>query len=405
MKSLSLLFLFLLSAAGAAGASMPGFLVQALGVTSGFASSLAVDSRGTIYYTTTVGDLYRFVNGISTKVAHLPTEAIGDSGLLGLALRDDRTAVVHYVNIGQTADVVSEVDLETGAERVLHSFVGDITFPGRSVPVEHHGGNPTVAADGSVFVAIGDYGGGAIAAKTEWNAGKVWRIAPDGTATQFARGFRNPFDLAWDAPRQRIVLADNGPVVDDELDIVRAGEYHGWPYTAGNQPPIEGAVAPRYVFPKVVAPTGLAALSGRNPILSRGYLLGAFVTKAIYWIPDVDAPTVEPVALIAGETSFVIDVTESSNGDIYFVTNSALYRLIVPARGDCNGDGVVDSSDATALALELADGNPEPVMNAPSGAFRGSFACDVNGDGFIDSSDAAALASVIRGRTRAVRAR
>ena len=405
MKSPSLLLLFFLSAAGAAGAAMPGFRVQALGVTSGFATSLAVDSRGTIYYTTTSGDLYRFVSGISTKVAHLPTEAVGDCGLLGMALRDDRTAVVHYVTIGQTADVVSEVDLETGGERVLHSFVGDITFPGRSVPVEHHGGNPTVAADGSVFVAIGDYGGGAIAAQPQWNAGKIWRIAPDGTATQFARGFRNPFDLAWDATRQRLVLTDNGPVVDDELDVVTAGEYHGWPYTAGNQPPIDGATAPRYVFPKVVAPTGLVALSGRNAILSHGYLVGAFVTKAIYWIPDIDAATVEPIPLIAGETSFVIDVAESSTGDIYFVTNNALYRLFVPARGDCNGDGVIDSSDAAALALELADGNPEPVMSAPSGAFRGSWACDVNGDGVIDSSDAVALASVIRGRTRAVRPR
>lgn len=383
---------------------MPGFRVEALGATSGFASSLAIDSRGTIYYTTTSGDLFRFTNGISTKVTHLPTEALGDCGLLGMALRDDHTAVVHYVTIGQTADVISDVNLDTGAERVLHTLIGDITFPGRTVPPEHHGGNPTVAADGSVFVAIGDYGTGAIAAQPQWNAGKIWRIAPDGTATQFARGFRNPFDLAWDAAQQRIIVADNGPVVDDELDVVKAGEYHGWPFTVGNQPPIDGATAPRYVFPKVVAPTGLVALSGRNAMLTRGYLIGAFVTKAIYWVPDIDAPAIDPIPLISGETSFVIDVTEAANGDIYFVSNSALYHLIVPARGDCNGDGVVDPMDARALTLELADGNPEPVLNAPAGAFRGSWGCDVNADGVIDSSDAAALASIIRGRTRAIRA-
>jgi glucose/arabinose dehydrogenase len=395
MKSSSFLLLILLVCGSALGAALPGFRVQSLGVTKGFASSIAVDSRGLIYYTTTSGDLFRFVDGVSNKVAHLPTEAIGDSGLLGMALLDDRTAIVHYVSIGQTADVVSEVDLQTGEERVLHSFVGDVSFPGRSVPVEHHGGNPTVAANGDVFVAIGDYGGGAIAALPEWNGGKIWRISPDGTATQFARGFRNPFDLAWDAPRQRILMTDNGPVVDDELNIVREGDYDGWPYTVGNQPAIEGAVAPRYVFPKVVAPTGLVALSGRNAVLSRGYLIGAFVSKAIYWIPDVDANTIEPIALITAETGSVIDVTEAASGEIFFVTGSAIYKLIAPARGDCNGDGLVNASDVGALALELAD----------AGAFRGSLGCDVNGDGVINTDDAAALAIIMRGRARSVRAR
>jgi glucose/arabinose dehydrogenase len=405
MKSSSFLLLIFLVCGSAHAAALPGFRVQSLGSTKGFASSLAVDSRGVIYYTTTSGDLFR-VDGItSVIVAHLPTEAIGDSGLLGMALRDDRTAVVHYVSIGQTADVVSEVDLVTGDERVLHSFVGDISFPGRGVPVEHHGGNPTVASNGDIFVAIGDYGGGAIAALPEWNGGKVWRIAPDGTATQFARGFRNPFDLAWDATRQRVVMTDNGPVVDDELDIVNEGDYQGWPYTAGNQPPIDGAVAPRYVFPKVVAPTGLAALSGRNAMLSHGYLIGAFVSKAIYWIPDVDAPAVDPIALITAETGSVIDVSESANGDIFFVTGSGLYKLIVPARGDCNGDGIVDFNDLGALALELADGNPQPALSVWTGAFRGSWGCDVNGDGVVDTSDTVALATILRGKVRSVRAR
>jgi glucose/arabinose dehydrogenase len=405
MKSLAISLLFLLFFASARAESLPGFRAQALGTTKGFASSIVVDSRGVIYYSTTAGDLFRFVDGISTLVAHVPTEANGNAGLLGMALRDDRTAVVHYVTVAQTADVVSDIDLTTGEERVLHSFIGDITFPGRSVPVEHHGGNPIVAPDGSVFVAIGDYGQGAIAAEPQWNAGKIWRIARDGSATQFARGFRNPFDQVWDEARQRIVITDNGAVVDDEIDVVTQGEYHGWPYTAGSQPPIEGAVAPRYVFPKVVAPTGITALSGRNAMLPRGYLIGAFVSKAIYWVPDIDAPSIAPIALIAGDTSFVIDVTEAPNGDIYFVTGSAVYRLAVPARGDCNGDGVVDGNDAAALALELADGNPEPAMSAPSGSFRGSWGCDVNGDGVVDSIDAAALATIVRGRVRAVRVR
>src|SRR5256885_10256270 len=97
MTSPSLLsLLLLLGSLAAPAAVLPGFSVERLGAPSGFPTSVAVDSHGTIYYTTTAGDLFRFVDGQSIAVAHLPTQANGDSGLLGMALRDDATAVVHY---------------------------------------------------------------------------------------------------------------------------------------------------------------------------------------------------------------------------------------------------------------------------------------------------------------------
>jgi glucose/arabinose dehydrogenase len=263
-------------------------------------------------------------------VATVDTEATGDSGLLGMALFDDNTAVVHYTTPGQTADIVSKIDLTTGAETIVHRFIADLTLPGRESPPEHHGGNPSVAADGSIFVGIGDYGQGAIAAMPEWNAGKIWRIYPDGHIEQFASGMRNPFDLAFDVRRQRLFLPDNGAAVDDELNLITFGAYCGWPYISGAAS-ADGVTHPIYIFPRVVAPTGVVALSGRNPLLRTGYLLGAFVTKAIYWIPDVDErPLPDPIPVIQGETSFVIDVTEGPDGEIYFATSNGLYHLAVP---------------------------------------------------------------------------
>src|SRR5689334_15800195 len=194
----SRLFSFLLLLGGslaAPAAVLPGFSVKLLGPTSGFASSIAVDSKGTIYYTTTKGDVFRFAGGQSTPVAHVDTIAVGDSGLLGMALRDDHTAAVHYTAPLITADVISLIDLDTGAETILHSFADDPDVPERGVPAEHHGGNPTVAADGSVFVGIGDFNDGFLAPDPHWIAGKIWRVRPDGDAELFARGFRNPFDL------------------------------------------------------------------------------------------------------------------------------------------------------------------------------------------------------------------
>lgn len=395
-----LLAVIVILAAGRAGAAaLPGFGTRLLGSTSGFASSLAVDSKGVIYYTTTQGDLLRFDDG--KLIAHVDTDGQSDSGLLGMALRDDHTAIVHYTTPNQVADVVSAIDLDSGHETILHSFIADIEMPSRGSPGEHHGGNPSVAADGSIFVGIGDYGGGLIASLPNWNAGKIWRIFPDGGVQQFARGFRNPFDVSWDAAKQRLIVPDNGNGVDDELNIVHLGDDCGWPFTSGDGPPVAGTVAPVYVFPVIVAPTGLLPLSGRNPILQHGYLLGAFVTKAIYYINDIDHPA--PIPILKGDTSFVIDVAEGPNGEIYFCTGNAIYQLIVPLRGDCNGDGLVDVNDVLALQSELSDGDGDATTNAQNGTFLGSWGCDVNGDGVIDKADLAALMVIVRPRVRAVR--
>jgi glucose/arabinose dehydrogenase len=232
MKRFLLPFFF---AMAADASTLPGFHVQLVQASSGFITALAVDSRGTVYYSIKSGDIVR--SGlVPAVVGHVPTVGDGNSGLIGLALRDDHTAIVHYTTPRQTYDVVSAVDLVSGVETEIHRFATDRDVPERGASTEHHGGNLTAAPDGSIFLAIGDYGLGIVATELDWNGGKVWRILPDGTAVQYAHGFRNPFDLAWDAAAQRIILTDNGDAVDDEIDVVTLGDDCGWPYTAGHQP-------------------------------------------------------------------------------------------------------------------------------------------------------------------------
>src|SRR5438067_1043129 len=106
--------LFVLGSFAARAAVLPGFAVKFLGATAGFASSIVVDSKGTIYYSTTKGDVFRFAGGQSTLVTSVNTAAVGDSGLLGMALRDDHTAAVHYTTPMITADIIALIDLDTG---------------------------------------------------------------------------------------------------------------------------------------------------------------------------------------------------------------------------------------------------------------------------------------------------
>jgi glucose/arabinose dehydrogenase len=397
MKAIGRVTLVLFIAAVAQAATLPGVRVQKLGGTAGFLSSIACDSRGTIYYTTTKGDLYRFASGISTPVAHVATDAVGDSGLLGMALRDDHTAIVHYTMPGQTYDVIAAIDLDDGSETIVASFAADIDVPSRGSSAEHHGGNPYVASDGSIFVGIGDYGGRWVASQPDWNGGRIWRIFPDGSKHPFATGFRNPFDMTYDTARDRLIVTDNGTAVDDEIDVAHDGDWCGWPATAGNAPPVDGATPPVYVFPTIVAPTGMIALNGHEPLLDHGYLLGAFVSKSIYYIPDIDARPLAPITLMTDDKNMIIDIAEAATGEIYFASGFAIYRLFAPMRGDCNGDGIVDANDLTALTSMLTKSGALTRFSAPA------FGCDANADGLVDERDVAALASLVYGRVRAAR--
>jgi glucose/arabinose dehydrogenase len=379
--------------------------VETIAPAIGFTSSVAVDSTGTIYYTSTSGSIYRLDGANSVPVATLPTVSQGDAGLLGMALINDRTAAVHYTNPELTREVVSRVDLVSGHETKLAEFAADITNPSRPVSLEHHGGNVTVAPDGSIFFAIGDFGGGAIAADPAWPAGKIWRIWPDGRTEMFARGVRNSYDMAWDDERQRLVAGDNGPVQGDEINFIRKGDYLGWPYTFGNQEPVPGAEAPTYVFRETVAPTGIVKLNDTNRVL-RGYLLGGFVTSAIYWIPDPEVrPLPDPIALIEKEKKLVIDVTQAPNGDIIFCTFDSIHRLILPEPGDCNGDGLRNALDVSAINAELEEGFAQQVQNVHRGDHRSSLGCDANGDLLVDWRDQELIAQFGVPRLRAVRSR
>ncbi len=399
------LLLSLLLAVSAGAATLPGFRVEKVADVPGFVTSVVVDSTGRVYCTTTDGWIHR-VEGVGTvPVAAVPTKSGGNGGLLGMALLDDATAVVHYTTwSGERVldDVISTVDLGTGAEHVLRAFAGDVELRERGVSDEHHGGNPTVAPDGSIFVGIGEYGAYAIAQKAEWNGGKVWRLDREGNATQYAMGMRNPYDLAWDSQLQRVVVGDNGANGGDKIHVIDSGVDCGWPF------PNAHSVTPDYVFPTTVAPTGLARMTGANPMIRRGYLLSAYVTRSLYYFPDLAShPVHAPIPVIEDFGDAIIDVTEGPGGKLYLATasftGSAIQRLQVPPRGDCNGDGLTDSHDLLPMLHEIDDGDVHAMITAQDGSYAGSWGCDANADGVIDAKDLDALVHLISSRRRAVR--
>jgi len=62
--------------------------------------------------------------------------------------------------------------------------------------------------------------------------------------------------------------------------------------------------------------------------------------------------------------------------------------FVVIGRGDCNIDGKVDAGDASAIVLEVFDGDGDQAGDATGGTFAGTpFGCDANNDTFIQAGD------------------
>jgi glucose/arabinose dehydrogenase len=397
----SLTLLSLVFALPIAAEHLPGFSIHPIGLVNGFLTSLAVAPDDSIYYSVSSGRIYRFeLDGSSTQVAKVDTAEEGNAVLLGIAFLDERRLVAKYVRPDLTADVVSVIDLQTGVITHLAELVCD---KGRPCPTEHHGGNPIVATDGSIFFGIGDYGSGVTAQDPASPGGKIHRIAPDGTVSVWASGMRNPFDFAHDPVTGKLIVPDNGPVRNDEISIIGRGDNGGWPWTSGSDPHVEGTVRPSYVFEETTAPTG-TVLIRRHHALPDGMLVAAFANPTIYYIADYRREIYEePVALFQEATPPIIDVVQRQDGEILFATPWLIYWLAVPARGDVNGDGVVNGADVDALRQILRDRSVQRTIYVQENAPRASWGADVNGDGVIDALDLAALLDAGVGRRRTMR--
>lgn len=109
----------------------------------------------------------------------------------------------------------------------------------------------------------------------------ILRFSPDGGSVEvYSRGFRNPYDIAWDGNGQ-LWATDNMPDFGppERLHRVRPGGQHGYPWFDCDvcfTPPADVTVIPPAVtFPSHSSPTGITAyLSNQFP----GYYNSLFVT-------------------------------------------------------------------------------------------------------------------------------
>lgn len=133
-----------------------------------------------------------------------------------------------------------------------------------------HRNNGIVAGpDDLLYVAVGSTSNLGEEPETELS-GTILRIAPDGSRVEVvARGFRNPFDLAF-APDGQLFCTDNAPDVPvrsaddapDELNHVIEGRDYGHPDSWDEAPADSAVEGPVAALPAHAAATGITFFTG-----------------------------------------------------------------------------------------------------------------------------------------------
>jgi glucose/arabinose dehydrogenase len=158
----------------------------------------------------------------------------------------------------------------------------------------------------------------------------ILRFAPDGSLVEtYARGFRNPYDIAWDAQGQ-LYATDNGRDGNreagdnppDELHQVIPGGEHGYPWfdcpVCFSAPAGVEVIPPLFELPVHGAATGLTAyLYDQFP----GYYDDLFL---VLWSAFEGAQSVlrvdagrEAISTFATGFAQPIDITTGPDGNLY----------------------------------------------------------------------------------------
>ena len=190
-------------------------------------------------------------------VAEPDVDAAGEGGLLGIALHPDFPEQ-QFAYLYATTSESNQV--------TRWAVAADLTFSDPEVLLDripaarnHDGGRLAFGPDGMLYVATGDAGEPSTAADVGSLAGKILRIAPDGSVPEdnpfpgspvWSYGHRNPQGLAWDAAGE-LYAPEHGPsgefglCCNDEVNRIEPGGFYGWPFvtaagpTGRGEPPTE----------------------------------------------------------------------------------------------------------------------------------------------------------------------
>ena len=247
---------------------------------------------------------------------------------------------------------------------VAHAILGDtaisnVTVIFRQSPASsqsaHFGSRLVFAADGNLFVTLGERNDRTRAQELDNHLGKVIRIRPDGTVPMdnpfvgiagalpeiFSYGHRNPQGAALRPQSLKLWVNEHGPQGGDEVNIAGSGKNYGWPIITygreyGSGLPIgegtskTGIESPRYYWvPTSIAPSGMAFYTGAAvPAWQNSVFIGAMAGKALVRLSLSGDEVVAEERLLTELDERIRDVRMGPDGALYLLTDNSAGRLL-----------------------------------------------------------------------------
>ena len=263
-------------------------------------------------------------------VATVDVSALGEGGLMGLALDPDfASSDLVYLYFTTAEGLRLErwryTDGRLSREATL---VSDI----RAGPV-HDSGRIAFGPDERLYVATGDAGDGELAQDDGSLNGKYLRLTPeqyrgDGEVRPqvVSKGHRNPQGFDWQPGTDRLISTEHGPSGGDgpqgydEVNEIREGADYGWPDAFGDDH--EGFEAPLRVYEEAIAPSGATFVERDGSQWTGDYVFATLRGEALHRLRLDGTRIVEDQVLLEGEFGRLRTVVEGPDGALYVLTSN-----------------------------------------------------------------------------------
>jgi glucose/arabinose dehydrogenase len=260
---------------------------------------------------------------LASPVAEVPVSALGEGGLLGLAIDPDfeQNQFVYVYITTSSGNEVARFRLR--GERLLREAT---IVDGIQAAAIHDGGRIHFGPDKRLYISTGDAGDPSQAQDASALNGKFLRLDREqyreggGEPDTFSFGHRNPQGFDWQPGSGRLISTEHGPEGNDEVNFVREGRDYGWPQVQGADH--ADFAAPLAVYERTIAPSGATFVSLPESQWSGDYLIAALAGEQIRRLSFDGARVTRDEPLFEGEFGRVRTVVEGPDGALYALTSN-----------------------------------------------------------------------------------
>jgi glucose/arabinose dehydrogenase len=312
--------------AGAALAAKPEPLLEGLE----FPTNMAFAPDGRLFFTEKNTGSVRIVQDgevLADPFVTLPVVPDAERGLLGIAIDPNFTQDPWvYLYLSDATDGMNRL-VRVRAERNRGGQPQALLTGLDSAAGYHNGGDLVFGIDGKLFGSLGEAHDAERAQDPDDLGGKVVRLSPDGSVPAdnpfgpdnpvWSYGHRNSFGLCVDPDTGELWETENGPDVDDEVNLIEAGANYGWPQVTGRAGG-DAFTQPVVVFPDTIAVTGCAVVEG-------DLYFGSFDGQL--WRLRAGDRATGDVRAVASFPAGVTDVAQGPDGLLYVATSDTIWTL------------------------------------------------------------------------------